>query len=189
MELLPSRCRNWRRPVEPGLRLHRRRTGQEPHGVGDDELRRARHRQYGSPGAGRHPRAEEAVAGALAGRQDPFGLRHDRAALRLVRRQERQHPRHPGGQRVRHQRREALHLRCRRPSLQDHDHHGPDQPGRPTSPAPITDPGAHRCARVQGHRPAACVRRSRRAARSHARGVRQRPGAGVEHAAGRGPRL
>ena len=39
-------------------------------------------------------------------------------------------PRRAGRRRVGDQRREVLHLRRRRPALQDHDHHGADQPRR-----------------------------------------------------------
>jgi acyl-CoA dehydrogenase len=38
------------------------------------------------------------------------------------------HERRPRERRVGDQRREVLHLRRRRPALQDHDHHGQDQP-------------------------------------------------------------
>ena len=80
-----------RGPHQPRLRLHRRRARQEPAGVGVPQLLGARHRQHGGARAGRHARAEEAVAGAAAQRRDPLGLRHDRAGRRLVRRQEHRH--------------------------------------------------------------------------------------------------
>ena len=40
------------------------------------------------------------------------------------------------------QRREALHFRRRRPALQDHDHHGADQPRRRAAQTAANDPGA-----------------------------------------------
>ena len=48
------RFRDRRGAEESRLRLYRRRTRQESSGLGDDELLRARHRQYGSAGARRH---------------------------------------------------------------------------------------------------------------------------------------
>jgi hypothetical protein len=65
--------------VEPGRRLYRRGVGQEPDGVGDHELRGARHRQHGSSRTRRYAGSKGAMAEAAAGRQDPLGLRHDRA--------------------------------------------------------------------------------------------------------------
>jgi hypothetical protein len=53
--------------------------GQEPDGVGDHELRGARHRQHGSSRTRRYAGSKGAMAEAAAGRQDPLGLRHDRA--------------------------------------------------------------------------------------------------------------
>ena len=41
-------------------------------------------RQYGSSGARRHTRAERALVEAVAGRQDPLGLCHDRAGPAIV---------------------------------------------------------------------------------------------------------
>jgi acyl-CoA dehydrogenase len=61
-----------------------------------------------------------------------------------VRRQEHRHQRRAGRRRVGHQRREVLHLGRRRPALQDHDHHGQDQPRRAAAQAAVADPGAHR---------------------------------------------
>ena len=49
------------------------------------QLRRARHRQHGDARALRHPGAEAGVARAAAGRRDPLGLCHDRAAGGLER--------------------------------------------------------------------------------------------------------
>ena len=80
-----------RGPDQPRLRLHRRRARQEPAGVGVAQLLGARHRQHGGARAGRHARAEGAVAEAAAQRRDPLGLRHDRAGRRLVGRQEHRH--------------------------------------------------------------------------------------------------
>ena len=118
--------------------------GQEPARLGVPQLLGARHRQHGGARAGRHARAEEAVARAAAARRDPLGLRHDRARRDELGRQE--HP-DPGGarrRRVGDQRREVLHLRRRRPSLQDHDHDGADQPRRRHLQAAVADPRADR---------------------------------------------
>ena len=41
------------------------------------------------------------------------------------------------------QRREVLHLRCRRPALQDHDRDGPDERGGSAASAPIADSRSH----------------------------------------------
>ena len=130
VELLPARRRDRRGPLQPRLRLHRRRARQEPARVGVPQLLGARHRQHGGARAGRHARAEGAVAEAAAQRRDPLGLRHDRAGRRLVGRQEHRHARRARRRRVGDQRREVLHLRRRRSALQDHDLHGADQPGR-----------------------------------------------------------
>jgi hypothetical protein len=75
------------------------------------------------------PEQKEALAEAPAERRDPLGLRHDRAGP-----WPRPTPRTSAPapcsrrRRVGDQRREVLHLRRRRPALQDHDHHGQDQP-------------------------------------------------------------
>ena len=121
VELLPPRRRDRRGPVEPRLRLHRDRARQEPARVGVPQLRGARHRQHGGARAGRHARAEEAVARAAAQRRDPLGVRDDRARRRVVRRQEHRLPGGARRRRVGDQRREVLHLRRRRSALQDHD--------------------------------------------------------------------
>jgi acyl-CoA dehydrogenase len=65
----------------------------------------------------------------------------------VVRRQEHRHHRRARRRRVGHQRREVLHLRRRRPALQDHDRHGQDQPRRAAAPqqsqilVPMDTPG------------------------------------------------
>ncbi len=100
VEFLPAAFRDRPRPHQPRLRLHRRRAGQVPAGVGVAELLRARHRQHGSAGEGRHARAEGEVAEAAAERRDPLGLRHDRAGRRFVGCQEHRHARRAGRRRV-----------------------------------------------------------------------------------------
>ena len=123
------------------------RAGQEPARLGVPQLQRARHRQHGGARAGRHAGAEGAVAQAAAGRRDPLGLRHDRARRRLVGRQEHRLPGRARRRRVGDQRREVLHLRRRRPALQDHDRHGADEPRRAAAPrqsqilVPMDTPG------------------------------------------------
>ena len=77
--------------------------------------------------------------------------------------------------RVGDQRREVLHLRRRRPALQDHDRHGPDEPGRPAAPrqsqilVPMDTPGVEILGADAG------VRRGRRPARPHAPALQRRP--------------
>ena len=122
----------------------------------------------------RHARAEGEVAEAAAERRDPLGLCHDRAERRLVGRQEHRHARRARRRRVGDQRREVLHLRRRRSALQDHDHHGQDQPRRLAAVPAVADPGADRHARREDRRADARVRPRPRAARPHAHQVRQR---------------
>ena len=79
-------------------------------------------------------------------------LRHDGARPAVVGCQEHQHPGKAGRRRVGHQRREVLHLRRRRSTLQDHDHHGEDQSGRAAFASPaVPDSGAHRHTRRRDH--------------------------------------
>ena len=119
--------------------------------------------------------AEEAVAGAVAQRRDPLGLLDDRAGHRLVGRQEPGLPGPARRRRVGDHRREVLHLRRRRPALQDPDRHAADQPGRAAAPAALADPGPERRARRGDPRPDARVRQRRRAARPHAHPLQRRP--------------
>ena len=189
VELLPAAFRDRPRAHQPRLRLHRRRARQVSARLGVAQLLGARHRQHGGAGAGRHARAEEEVAEAAAQRRDPLGLCHDRAGRRLVRRQEHRHPRRARRRRVGDQRREVLHLRRRRPALQDHDRHGQDQPRRLAAVPAVADPGADGHARRRDRRADDRVRPRPRAARPHAPEVQQLPRAGREHPAGRGPRL
>ena len=178
-----------RRPVQPGLRLHRRRAGQEPDGQRMHELLGPRHRQHGSAGTRRHAGAEGAVAEAAAQRRDPLGLCDDRGAPCLVRRAQHRHQRAARRQRMGHQRREALHLRRRQPALQDADHDGAHQPRGAVAPAAVDDPGAQGHAGRQDHRRDACLRRRPCAARPHAHRLRQRARAQGQHPARRRPRL
>ncbi len=59
-----------------------------------------------------------------------------------LRRPQHRHRRRARRRRVGHQRREVLHLRRRRPALQDHDLHGPHQPGCGRPPPAVADPRA-----------------------------------------------
>ncbi len=79
VEPLPARERAGGRPDQPRVRPPVRDHGALSHRSRGLQLLGARHRQHGGPRPLRHARAEEAVAGAAAGRQDPLGLRHDRA--------------------------------------------------------------------------------------------------------------
>ena len=62
---LPER-RDRRGTVEPRLRVHRDRARQEPDRLRVPQLLGARHRQHGGARAGRHARAEGALAEAVA---------------------------------------------------------------------------------------------------------------------------
>ena len=73
-------------------------------------------------------------------------------------------PRRARRRRVGHQRREVLHLRRRRPPLQDHDRDGDDQPRRAAAPSAVADP------RADGH-----ARASRSSARMHVFGEDDAP--------------
>ena len=148
LELLPARRRDRPGPQQPRLRVHRRRARQEPARVGVPQLLGARHRQHGGARAGRHARAEEAVARAAAQRRDPQLLRHDRAGPGQLRRPQHRHAGRARRRRVGDQRREVLHLGRRRPALQDHDLHGPHQPGRGRPPPAVADPRADGHARA-----------------------------------------
>ena len=68
--------------------------------------------------------------------------------LASLRRPQHRHLRRARRRRVGDQRREVLHLRRRRPPLQDHDLHGPDQPGRRRPPPAVADPRADGHARA-----------------------------------------
>ena len=116
-------------------------------------------------------------------------LRDDRARPGLLRRPQHRHVRRARRRRVGDQRREVLHLRCRRSALQDHDLHGADEPGRRRPPAAVADPRADGHAGRRGPRSDARVRPRRRPARPHAHPAHRRAGAEGEHPARRGPRL
>ena len=78
----------------------------------------------------------------------------------------------------------------RRPALQDPHLHGQDRPEEPRPlQAAVDDPGAARHAGHQGAPHADRVRLRRRAPRPRRGAVRERPRAGLQHAARRGPRL
>ena len=141
--------------------------------------------RYGTPGAA------GALAEAAAGRRDPLLLRHDRARRRVVgRHQHRKRASSATAIDYVHQRPQVVDLRRRRSALQDLPSSWA-RPTRttPTAPAAVDDPGADGHARRHGPAHADGVRLRRRAARPRGGAVRERARAGVEHAAGRRPRL
>ena len=135
------------------------------------------------------PEQKRALAQAAAGRRDPLLLRHDRAGRRLFRRHQHPIPHRSPGRRLRHQRPQMVDLRRRRSALQDRHLHGQDRPGRAAPPAAVDDPGADGHARRHGQAHAHGLRLRRRPARPRRDPLRERPRAGGEPAAGRGPRL
>ncbi|CAA9234539.1 MAG: Acyl-CoA dehydrogenase, partial [uncultured Acidimicrobiales bacterium] len=189
LELLPAERRDGPGSQQPRLRVHRGRARQEPARLGVPQLRRTRHRQHGGARARRDARAEEAVARAAPGRGDPVGVRHDRAGPRFLRCEEHLDLGRARRRGVGHQRREVLHLGCRRPPLQDHDRHGQDEPRGLGPPAAVADPRAAAAPRGGGPRADARLRQGRRAPRPHAPALHRRPGPEGEHPPGRGQRL
>ena len=91
VEFLADRVRARLRPHHRRIRLSRRGDGQGASRRRDLQLLGARHRQHGGAGALRLGRAQAAMAGAAARRQDPLGLSDDRARRRLVRRHQHRH--------------------------------------------------------------------------------------------------
>ena len=104
VELLPARRGHGRRPVEPGLRLHRVGARQEPDRLRGLQLLGPRHRQHGGARARRHPRATAAVARAAPRGGDPLGVHDDRARRRVVRCHQHRVPSRARRRRVGHQR-------------------------------------------------------------------------------------
>ena len=169
--LTGSRARLW--PHHRRIRLSRRGDGQGASRRRDLQLLGARHRQHGGAGALRLGRAQAALAGAAARRQDPLGLSDDRARRCLVRRHQYRDALRAGRRRLCAQRREMVGVGCRRPALRDLHRHGQDRRRRAEAPAAFDDPGA---VRYQRHHPAEAdegLWRRRRAARPHASRLRQ----------------
>ena len=103
---------------EPGTRLTnleyapaRRDHGPAAMGVGGVQLLRAGHRQHGAPAPVRHSRAARALAEPAARRRDPLVLRHDRAGLVVVRRDQHLDPHRTRGRQLGHQRAQVVHHR------------------------------------------------------------------------------
>ncbi len=107
----------------------------------------------------------------------------------LVGRDQHRDPHRARRRRLRDQRPQVVDLRRRRPALQDLHRDGQDRPGRGAPRAAVDDPGAGRYAGHDHRASAAGVRLRRRAARPLRDPVRERARAGVQHAAGRRPRL
>ncbi len=176
MEPVPAGIGTGRRPDQHRIRTAGRNHGQLGPRPGSVQLLGAGHRQHGSAGALRQRGAEARVAGTVAARRNPFGLRHDRAGCGLVRCHQHGSPRGARGRRVGHQRTQVVDLRRLRPALQDHDLYGSDQPGC-TAPRPaLDDPGADGYSRRQGAAPAAGVRLRRRPARPRGSAAGKRAG-------------
>ena len=76
------------------------------------------------------PEQKAALAEAAAGRQDPLGLRHDRARRGLVGRDQHRLPHRARRRRLRDQRPQVVDLGRARPALRDPDLDGQDRPRR-----------------------------------------------------------
>ena len=115
-------------------------------------------------------RAQEAVAGAAAGGQDPLGVRHDRAEGRVLRRHQHRVLDRARRRLLRHQRPQVVDVGHRRSALQDPHLHGQDGSEEPRPlQAAVDDRGAARDARHQGRAHADGVRLRRRARTATAR--------------------
>ena len=177
VEFLADRLRTGLRAQHRRICLSRRRDGQGASRRRNLQLLGARHRQHGGAGTLRLERAQAAMAGAAARRQDPLGLSDDRAGRRLVRRHQHRHALRARWRRLCAQRREMVGVRRRRSALRDLYRHGEDRRRRPKAPAAFDDPGA---VRHQGHHQAPAdegLWRRRRAAWPHASALRRRAGA------------
>ena len=127
---------------------------------------------------------------AAAGGGDPLGVRDDRAGRRIERCHQHRELDRPRRRRVRHQRPQVVHDERHPSALRDHHLHGQVRSGQRRPPPPaVDDPGP------EGHAgrrrdPAAPRVQLLRDARPGLRGpVHRRPGAGHQHAAGRGARV
>ena len=153
------------------------------------QLLGARHREHGGPGPLRQRRAEARVAGSPPRRDDPLGLRDDRAQGRVVGRDQHRGEHRPRRRRLRDQRPQVVDVGHRRPALQADHLHGQERSGesRPLQAA-VDDPGAAGRARRPRRPDAHRLRLRRRAPRARRGRLRERAGAGREHAPRRGTR-
>ena len=124
VEFLADRLRPGLWPQHRRICLSRRGDGQGASRRRNLQLLGARHRQHGGAGTLRLARAQAAMAGAAARRQDPLGLSDDRAGRRLVRRHQHRHALRARWRRLCAQRREMVGVRRRRPALRDLYRHG-----------------------------------------------------------------
>ncbi len=190
LEPLAAAVRVRRGSHEPGVRATLRDhgpIGDRPRGL---QLLGARHGQHGGAGSLRHGGAEAHVARAAPRRDDPLGVRDDRAGGRLVGCHQHRVAHRAPRRRVRAQRPEVVDLGRGRSALRDPDLHGQERRrARGSPPTAVDDTRAARHRRCHGRAAAAGVRLRRCTARTLGGGLQGRPRACFEHAAGRGPRL
>lgn len=177
------------RPVQPRLRAAVRNHGACALGGGGVQLLRARHRQYGNAGALRHGRTQATLAGAAAARRDPLRLCDDRTGGGIVRCDQYRNPHRARWRALCDQWPQMVDFRRRRSALPGLHRDGQDRFRRAAPCAAIDDPGAGRRAGPDRVATLASIRLRRCAARPLRNGVRERAGTGLEHPAGRRPRL
>lgn len=114
---------------QSGIRAAGRNHGPTVLGAGSLQLPGARRPQHDRAAELRHARAKGALAAAIAGSQNPFGVRHDRARCGFLRRDQRCHAHGSRRRRLRHQRAQMVHHRSRPSAMQFSDRDGRDRPG------------------------------------------------------------
>ena len=189
VEPLPSRARMGCRLEQSGIRPARRDHGPLAHRIRGLQLLRPRHRQHGGARALRHARAAGALARTPPRRPHPLGLRHDRAARRLLGCHQ-----HLRAHRARRrglclERPQMVVLGGRQQGLRDPHLHGQDRAGGSTPQAAVDDPGAPCRPRGRDRSPPRGLRLRPRPPRSLGGQVHQRARARGQHAARRGARL
>ena len=190
LEPLPARERARARPDQPRVRASLRGDGALPDRAGGVQLLGAGHREHGGARPLRHRRAEARVARAAPGREDPLGLRDDRARRRVVGRDQHRGEHRPRRRRVRHQRPQVVDFGNRRSALQGHDLHGQDRPREPRPlQAAVDDPRAPGRVRHPRRPHAHRLRLRRRPSRTRRGRLRERAGSGGQPAPRRRARL